>query len=456
MKKLTLLCILVLTSSVCQVNGQPTTASEPPLSNREFWQEVCVKYQMDNYYQSKNHRRQLRKLNEASVHFLADLAPITYEDAYIQDYVQGLFTQVSPGSIDPNKPEIPDIHIIQSPDPEAYMLPNGTMLVSTGLLCTLDSEEELKAIMANEMAHYVLNDQVCNILQAKRAAAWGTALFCVAYLGTAVLSASIDNNYDDDNDHTEAIAAGITAIAGIGAVASIATAESLVNPQLLGDLGMKYRLNQEIIADQVANEFLVRNDIQPDALSSAVKKINQFYEAEQRTKHLTRYNSCKTLKRRIKKMEKGEMLPQNHFYRKATSDVLTFNAAMYQNDGQYAKAEQLVQKNIDEDLASDYDYLILVKSRMAQINTPDSNETCMELLQKARERSEMQNLDINKQEILLLMRMNKQAKAAEALKEYLELLRQYGQQDRTSREERKWMETEVGWAKKMLSKISML
>lgn len=53
----------------------------------------------------------------------------------------------------------------------------------------------------------------------------------------------------------------------------------------------------------------------------------------------------------------------------------------------------------------------------------------MKLLEKAREIATARNLDINKQEILLLMRMNKQAKAADKLKEYLDLLAEYKQQN---------------------------
>ena len=55
--------------------------------------------------------------------------------ASIQDYVQAIFAKVNPGEIETNRPERLNVRIIQSPEPDAYMLPNGAMLVSTGLLC---------------------------------------------------------------------------------------------------------------------------------------------------------------------------------------------------------------------------------------------------------------------------------------------------------------------------------
>ena len=102
---------------------------------------------------------------------------------------------------------------------------------------------------------------------------------------------------------------------------------------------------------------------------------------------------------------------------------MTFNAAMNMADQRYEEAGRLIQKNINNDLATDHDYVILAKSRMALYNTEEVNEECATLLWKAKELAgDSPNLDIYKQEILLLMRMNKQAKAAGTLKEYLGLL----------------------------------
>ena len=77
-------------------------------------------------------------------------------------------------------------------------------------------------------------------------------------------------------------------------------------------------------------------------------------------------------------------------------------------------------------------------------------------LEKAKEIATARNLDINKQEILLLMRMNKQVKAADKLKEYRDLLMQYQQQNALGSEESGWIGEEMNWTEKMLSKISLL
>lgn len=135
---------------------------------------------------------------------------------------------------------------------------------------------------------------------------------------------------------------------------------------------------------------------------------------------------------------------------------MTFNAAMNMADQRYEEAERLIQKNINNNLATDHDYVILAKSRMALYNTKEVNEECATLLWKAKELAgDSPNLDIYKQEILLLMRMNKQAKAADTLKEYLELLSRYQEQG-VQGEEEEWTSKEIAWANQLLDKINRL
>ena len=87
-----------------------------------------------------------------------------------------VFSKLNATTIDSNRGESLNIRIIQSPEPDAFMLPNGSMVISTGLLCTLDSEDELAAVIACELGHFVLDHQVNNIYRAerraKRAAFW--------------------------------------------------------------------------------------------------------------------------------------------------------------------------------------------------------------------------------------------------------------------------------------------
>ena len=83
-------------------------------------------------------------------------------------------------------------------------------------------------------------------------------------------------------------------------------------------------------------------------------------------------------------------------------------------------------------------------------------QRCLAMLDKAQEMAGTSpNLDIYKQKILLLMRMNKQAQAADILKEYITLLSAYEGQG-IEGTEKEWTNKEIGWANQMLDRISRI
>ncbi|MCI1648042.1 MAG: M48 family metalloprotease [Bacteroides sp.] len=415
----------------------------PPETFSDFWQHIYLEQHLYEYFSETGYRTELRQeVDEECLDYLNKLNGIAYKDDYITSYVQSIFAKLAANNIDPNRIERLNVRVIQSPDPDAYMLPNGSMLVSTGLLSTLDSEDELAAIIANEMAHYVLDHQINNIYRAERnvqrAAFWGSIL-------AATADAAFDVAYWNDDDKA----------LGIGAIASIGSIATLVNVRVVDRLGMNYKVKQEISADRIAEKLLAFRGFNPDGLSSALSKITAYYDKQKRTNDLTRYGSIKNLQKRIEKIGEVQNL-SNHPYLKATSDIVTFNAAMNLSDQRYQAAAQLIQKNIDNNLATDNDYVLLTKAEMALYNTNEINEKCLTLLQKAQELAgDSPNLDIYKQKILLLLRMNKQAKAADTLKEYITLLSKFQEQG-ASNEDKDWAAKEMGWGNQLLDKISRM
>ena len=414
-----------------------------PENDLEFWQQIYLKNHLYEYFAKRDSRHNLRKeIDEECLAYLDQLEEIAYEDDYIVSYVQGVFAKLVTVNIDPNREEHMNIRVIQSPDPDAYMLPNGTMLISTGLLCTLDSEDELAAVMATEIGHFVFDHQVENVYiserRAKRAAIWGTALAITA-------DAAFDIGYwNDDN----------TAI-GLGAAASIGSIASLLSINTIDRLGMQYKVKQEFMSDCIAKELLTFKGYNSNGLGSALNKIKNFYVQQKHTDRIARYGSIDNIQKRLEKVGDYKELNSRLYLRK-TADVVTYNASIYLAGQRYEDAALLVQKNIDNKFASDYDYVILVKSEMALRNTKEANEQCLQLLDTAQELAgNNPNLDINKQRILLLMRMNKQVKAVEELHKYIDLLTRYQKQD-IEDEDIEWTDREMNWANQLLRKINRI
>ena len=416
------------------LNEMNHIAISAPQTDREFWQQIYLKNHLYEYFSDRGYKHKLRQeIDEECLDYLDKLNEIAYQEDYIVSYVQGVFSKLNATTIDSNRGESLNIRI---------MLPNGSMVISTGLLCILDSEDELAAVIACELGHYVLDHQVNNIYRAerraKRAAFWADVFATTA-------SAALDVAYwDDDKD-----AYAVSLVADIGAIAS------LLSIPATDRLGMKYKTSQETSSDRIARQLLAFKGYNPDGVASALSKIIGYYTLHHRSNDIPRYGSISDLQKRIEKAGKAHNLSARPYLR-TTSDVISFNAAMNYANKQYKETARLIRKNIDNRLATDNDYVILVKAEMALSNTEEVNNRSLAMLDKAKELAGTSpNLDIYKQKILLLMRMNKQAQAADILKEYIILLSDYEGQG-IEGAEKEWTDKEIGWANRMLDRISRI
>lgn len=412
-------------------------------TDQEFWQQIYLKNHLYEYFNDRGYKHSLRQeIDEECLDYLDKLNEIAYQDDYMTSYVQGIFSKLNAVTIDSKRGESLNIRLIQSPEPDAFMLPNGSMVVSTGLLCTLDSEDELAAVIACELGHFVLDHQVNNIYRAerraKRAAFWADVLASTA-------NVAFDVAYWDDNKDAYAV----SLVADVGAIAS------LLSIPATDRLGMKYKTSQEVSSDRIARELLAFKGYNPNGVASALSKIIGYYNLHQCGEDIPRYGSISDLKKRIEKAGEAHNLSARPYLR-TTSDVVSFNAGMNYANKRYKEAARLIRKNIDNRLATDNDYIILTKAEMALSNTEEVNNRCLTLLDKAQELAGTSpNLDIYKQRILLLMRMNKQAQAADTLKEYLTLLSDYKEQG-VEGAEKEWADKEIAWAGQMLERISRI
>lgn len=414
-----------------------------PENDQEFWQQVYLTRHLYEHFDKRGYKHKLRQeIDEECLDYLDKLDEIAYQDDYLTSYAQGVFAKLNSTTIDPNRDENLNIRLIQSPEPDAFMLPNGSMVISTGLLCTLDSEDELAAVIACELSHFVLDHQVENIYRAERRAKRATFW---ADVFAEVSDAALDVAYCDDNNKVYTV----SFVSDVGLIAS------LLSIPATDRLGMKYKIGQELVSDQLARELLAFKGYNPDGMASALNKITNYYNQQQRSDDLTRYGSISDLTKRIEKAGKIQNLSSRP-YLKMTSDVVTFNAAMNYANKHYKEAARLIRKNVENEFATDNDYIILVKGQMALSNTDETNNQCLALLDKAQELAGASpNLDISKQRILLLMRMHKQAKAANVLKEYIDQLSQYQNQG-IEGEEKEWTNKEMGWANQMPNRISRI
>lgn len=415
-----------------------------PDDKNSFWQSKQLSNDLISYYEKKGYQEAMRKEQSREANdYLKELeqSKLFYEDAAIEDYLQCLLLSIIPEQMAVNREGVPQIRVLKSPSPDMLMLANNCLLVSTGMLTNLDTEEELYAVLAREVAHYVLDHAIItvnkNIARVHRAEFWGAVVDGVVAATEEYLSERYDYYVPGLIFTTNDVI------------------QALVNENIMNRMGLDYSDKQEEEADEVAGKFMNVMGKNQEALVSALTKINAYYERERDVEALSRYGIYGSLAKRLEKMGKAPMMEEDRNYLKKVSGVVSFEAAMQDYNKNYKESQRIAMKNIDNGMACSDDYLMVARSIMKLSNTPEANKECMAYLDKADEVSKVTNLNICKMKILLLFRENKQMDAVGLLHQYQNLLNAMFQQPHTE-EDAQWITAEHTWAEKLLNRTYIM
>lgn len=409
----------------------------------DFWK--LEQLPMAEYYEKKGMREKLRwEQKQEADQYISELekSKLFYDDAAIEDYLQCALLDILPGELLIAREEnAPVIRILKSSAPDMMMLANHTLLISTGMLATLDSEDELYALLSREVAHYVADHALItvakNIARAKRAAFWGAVMDGVAEATEQYLYERYDY-YEP----------GLV-------FATNDLIQALVNRNIANRMGLDYSKEQEKEADEVALRYMACTGRHPDALASALHKLNDHYQREKDMEALDKYGAYGTLPERVSAMKVASPLPQDRIFLKRMRSIVSFEAAMQDYNKLYKNSRRMAMKNIDNGLAAPDDYLLVARSLMKQSNTPESNEECWLYLEKADLVAEVEDVNVTKMKILLKLRTNEQTEAVALLKRYQTLLDALYQQPHTE-EDAEWITAEHAWAEKLLERLYLL
>ncbi len=80
-----------------------------------------------------------------------------YIDSYLESRLYGILRKVYPVRNSDKRPGIISLRIFSDIVPDAWVGPDGTLIITTGVITALGSEDELMALMAQRMAHYALD-----------------------------------------------------------------------------------------------------------------------------------------------------------------------------------------------------------------------------------------------------------------------------------------------------------
>ncbi len=418
-----------------------------PKDLKGFWQAKALKAGYFQNIQEKGYQYDLRtELEEDVLQYVQQLRQdgLIFNDSYLENYLYSLLYKLYPETAHDERQGLKSVLVVNDISPNAFMCPNGTILITTGLLSTINSEEELVASLAHEVAHYVLDHSIINInknLQRQK-----TALFWAGF-ATAV-AASADVYMTATNEYyTPGALTQSTALLSF----SIAT---LITERL----GLKYSREQELEADQCATDLLKFLNLPPVALSSVLEKIKRYCITTGNHAALSGNGTHPNIDDRISKIGTPTRFTSID-YDGTISLVLTQNAIFEFNNAHFIVCQALVERSINAGTAIEDDYILKAITNLYRYNTLEKNSEALSLIQKAKNLNIVPSLNTYKYEALALIRLNKNADAVVAMNSYIMKLNEEANNLETVKSEAYWasrfvyLRNERDWASKMVQKL---
>lgn len=332
----------------------------------DFWENVWMENRAETI-NKKGWERGLRQelIEDAMDYYSQALANnMVLQDDMLYDYIYQLIYSIHPLSMLKDRASDFSLVILNSTEHIAFSFDNGMIVLTTGLIAGTESENELNLILAQCIAHAVLEHNLVNLNEViraeRRARIWGT----VATLAAATAMAVDEVNNGVLHDYTLATDFGMSVY--------------FLSSQVLDNLGAGYSSEQQLMAKRIASQFM---DEHP--------QVN-FLDDQQ--------------------------------YLNTIASAVSITAWQEYHLKNYSYAQLLALKLADARLASDIDYLLLSRIQRRKSNEMESNQLALDYLYIARKMALDPLPELDKEEGLVYARLQQHEKSKAAYLKYRDSL----------------------------------
>lgn len=385
-----------------------------------------------------------REMEDDALRYIQEVKDrgLEFNDPYLETYIYSLIAKIAPVYMLDGRPGSVNLLIQQNPTINACCYPNGTIVLNTGLLAALHSEAELVAILSHEIAHFVLDHSIQNVIaeeqRQKRAEFWAGLLTGLTAIAEGVVASQ--NSYYVPGAATVGMAVLSTSIA------------ASINKRL----GMEYNHAQESEADHLAIEVLRMLGYDSNALATALKRLEGEYIRERNNAMYIAAYTHPSLMSRIDGAGTPQVVKEKTF-EQIISFAVSNVAMMKYNDRRFRQCLPYVCQNIENNVATSDDYLLKANCLLSTKDDEESNLEALSLINKAKSIDE-KNINLYKIEIIASLRLDDKPRAIELLNAYINTLN--GMDFSDIRSANYWedliefVNTEKRWANQMIVKLS--
>lgn len=332
----------------------------------DFWENVWMENRAETINKKGWQSGLRQELIEDAVDYYSQALTnnMVLQDDMLYDYVYQLIYSIHPYSMLKDRASDFSLVILNSTEHIAFSFDNGMIVLTTGLIASTNSENELNLILAQCIAHAVLEHNLVNLNEViraeRRARIWGT----VAAVAVATAMAVDEVNNGVYHDYTLAADLGMSIY--------------FLSSQVLENLGASYTSEQQILAKRIASQFM---DLHPDV---------NFLDDQQ--------------------------------YLNTIASAVSITAWQEYHLKNYSYAQLLSLKLADAGIASDVDYLLLSRIQRRKSNEIESNQLALDYLKTARNLALDPMPELDKEEGLVYSRLNQHEKAKSAFMKYRDSL----------------------------------
>ncbi len=285
-----------------------------------------------------------------------------YIDSYLEARLYSILRKVYPLRHSDKRPGFLSLRILSDIQPDAWVGPDGTMVITTGMITAVNSEVELMALMAQVVAHYALDHHLRNYYN---------------WLLTG-------------------------------------------NEPALGNF-IRYNAQQELAADMCVISVMRLYGQEPSVLGSVFRKVLKAGELMGNSYLGTSQGLFPGAANRAASFPDTI----NYFsvdYERLIAPVISFNAFNAYNQSQYLLCQRLIERNIASGEASADDLVLLSQAMMNLAGSDAEDENALSVVRSVIVRMAEPPPGAFRQEALLLLKLDRRSEAEAALDKYEEAL----------------------------------
>ncbi len=325
-----------------------------PGNLESLWQMIILKSPVyDNLLKSGYSYETRSAMEELMKEYLgkAEQNNSFYIDSYLEARLYAILRKAYPVRNPDRRPGILSLRILSEITPDAWVGPDGTMIITTGMIAALNNETEMMALMAQKVAHFALDHHLSNY--------------------SAALMSGID--------------------------------------PALGNI-IRHSVLQEQAADNCAAMVLSYYGMSSSALGSMLRNVMNYGELMGNF-YLGSFPDAKSRA----DLYSVTIMDKSADYDKLIAPVISFNAFMAYNQSHYLLCRRLLERNIASGTTTADDFVLLSQALMNLSGSDQEDLEALAVVRSVTGSLQEPPPGAFKQEALLLLRLGRRGEAETAL-----------------------------------------